>query len=86
MIRKNIVITLAISLSVLLVSGCTSTGQLRSDYDPSADFGSYTTYNFVEDAGPGSGEYESFFTRYVKTAIDAEMQERGYTSPIWYTP
>lgn len=63
---------------VLLASGCSSSN-IRSDYDHSADFGSYTTYNFIEGAGPEDGNYQSFFSQYMVEAITIEMENRGYT-------
>ena len=62
-----------------LASGCSSTGNLRSDYDPRADFGAYKTYNFMENAGPEGGNYQGFFTQYMIAAIEIEMEKRGYT-------
>ena len=64
---------------VLALAGCSSASKIRSDYDPGADFGSYTTYNFMENAGPHAGNYESFFSQYMQAAIDIEMENRGYT-------
>ena len=61
----------------LLASGC-STSNLRSDYDRSADFGQYKTYNFYENAGPGGSEYQGFFSQYMIEAIEIEMEKRGY--------
>ena len=49
------------------------------DYDHSADFSSYRTYNFFENVGPDSGNYQSFFSRYMIDAITVEMEKRGYT-------
>lgn len=63
--------------ALLIASGC-STTNIRSDYDPNADFGSYETWNFIDGAGPDDGEYEGFFTQYMKEAIDIEMAKRGY--------
>lgn len=63
---------------VLFASGC-STSNLRSDYDHSADFGQYHTYNFFENAGPDGGNYQSFFAQYMVEAIEIEMESRGYT-------
>lgn len=65
-----------IALAVF-ASGC-STSNLRSDYDRSADFGQYQTYNFFENAGPGGGSYQSFFAQYMIEAIEIEMEKRGY--------
>lgn len=62
---------------VLFASGC-STSNLRSDYDHSADFGQYHTYNFIENAGPEGGNYQSFFAQYMVEAIEIEMESRGY--------
>ena len=59
-------------------SGCAS-DNIRADYDPSADFGQYQTFNFFPDAGPEDTEYQSFFSKYMVAAITREMQERGYT-------
>jgi Domain of unknown function (DUF4136) len=65
-------------LLIVTLSGCSSTN-LRSDYDHGADFGQYETYNFFENAGPRSGNYESFFSQYMVEAIEIEMEQRGYT-------
>ncbi len=59
------------------LGGCAS-GNLRSDYDQTADFSQYRTYNFFESAGPGSDRYQSLFSQYMVRAIDIEMQKRGY--------
>jgi hypothetical protein len=58
-------------------SGC-ATDNIRSDYDASADFGQYTTYDFFPDAGPEATNYQSFFSRYMVAAISREMEARGY--------
>ena len=47
--------------------------------NPSADFSQYNTYNFFTDAGPDSTSYRGLFTQYMVTAIDREMQKRGYS-------
>ena len=69
---------LGIVALAMLAQGC-STSNLRSDYDPSADFGAYETYNFYENVGPGGGDYQGFFTQYMIEAIEIEMEKRGYT-------
>ena len=71
-------------LSILLIflvglAGCTSGPDIRYDYDRSADFGAYNTWNFIEDAGPDYEGYESLFTQYMMEAITIEMNKRGYT-------
>ena len=59
-------------------SGCSSSN-IRSDSDPTADFSQYSTFNFFEDAGPESTNYQSFFSKYMVAAITRERELRGYT-------
>jgi len=59
-------------------SGCAG-DPIRSDYDPTADFSQYQTYNFFADAGPEETNYQSFFSQYMVAAISREMELRGYT-------
>ena len=68
----------AIVLLLASLAGCSSSGTLRSDYDPSADFGAYKTWNFMDGAGPDYVGYESLFTQYMLEAITLEMDQRGY--------
>jgi hypothetical protein len=73
---------IAAALSILVLAagagGCAS-DNIRSDYDPSADFSQYETFNFFPDAGPEQTNYQSFFSKYMIAAITREMQARGYT-------
>jgi hypothetical protein len=64
---------------MVVMSGCSSSGSLRSAYDDSADFSQYRTYNYVDGAGPKSDNYQSLFSQYMVEAIDKEMLARGYT-------
>jgi hypothetical protein len=68
-----------LALTILALSGCSSGGTIISDYDKTADFGSYNTYNFIEDAGPETEGYGGFFSQYMTAAISIEMEKRGYT-------
>lgn len=79
--RGNRYQPIRIALVLLLVagvSGCASGPNIRSDYDSSADFGSYKTWNFIDGAGPDYEGYESLFTQYMIEAITIEMDKRGY--------
>lgn len=71
--------TMAVPAVALFATGCASGPDLRTDYDKSADFSEYDTYNFYEDAGPGGSRYKNLFSQYVEEAIDREMEKRGYT-------
>ena len=77
-------LTRTIKLFVILflgysIGGCASGPNIMSDHDPGAPFESYTTYNFMEGAGPDSSTYQSFFSTYVIEAVTIEMEKRGYT-------
>ncbi len=76
----NAIIRYVTIIAVMSVAaGCSSGGNLRSDYDPTADFSQYNTYNFFADAGPEESSYQSFFSQYMVAAITREMEARGYT-------
>jgi hypothetical protein len=77
-------ITSSLRLSSVLVflaslAACSSGAKIMADYDRSADFASYNTWNFFDDAGPDYQGYESLFTKYMLEAITIEMENRGYT-------
>ena len=65
-------------LAVFAITAACSGNPIRSDYDPTADFSQYKTYNFFADAGPESTNYQSFFSQYMIAAISREMESRGY--------
>jgi hypothetical protein len=73
-------ITVFAGLALLAsMSGCSSQAKLRSAYDDSVDFAQYTTYNYYESVKTDDSDYQSLFSQYMVTAIDKEMQARGYT-------
>ncbi len=69
---------IALFAAAAIAAGCSSGVKLRSDYDPTADFSQYKTYNFFADAGPEDTSYRSFFSQYMVAAISREMESRGY--------
>ena len=73
-IKNNIVVL----FMGYVLAGCASGPDVMSDYDRDAPFGTYKTYNFMEGAGPGGSDYQSFFSQYMVTAITIEMEQRGY--------
>ena len=75
---KRILTIAAVLLVAAGASGCAG-DPIRSDYDPTADFSQYNTYNFFADAGPEDTNYQSFFSQYMVAAITREMEMRGYT-------
>jgi hypothetical protein len=77
--RPRITTSLVLLLIGYALAGCSSGPKILVDYDQSAPFGSYQTYNFMEGAGPDHGNYQSFFSKYVIEAVTIEMESRGYT-------
>jgi hypothetical protein len=75
---KRILTIAAVLLVAAGASGCAG-DPIRSDYDPTADFSQYSTYNFFADAGPEDTNYQSFFSQYMVAAITREMEMRGYS-------
>ena len=73
------IVTVASLVVLALGTGGCASDNLRSDYDPTADFGKYETFNFFPDAGPEQTNYQSFFSQYMTVAITREMEARGYT-------
>jgi len=74
----RIVTVASLVVLAMTTSGCAS-DNIRSDYDPSAAFSHYTTFNFFEDAASAHTNYQSFFSKYMVAAITREMELRGYT-------
>ena len=66
--------------AALFVAGCATTSgpQTRIDYDKSADFSVYRTYGFPKETGTDRGGYSTLVTSYLKSAMSAQMEARGY--------
>jgi len=65
--------------TVLLLVGCESGPSLQSDYDHTADFAKYHTFNFVPRPATDRYGYSSLTTQDLKAAVTEQMQMRGYT-------
>lgn len=62
----------------ILIAGCASGPDYRSDYDRSIDFASYETWGFYEPLGTDRAGYSSLISRYFREAIQREMLALGY--------
>lgn len=63
---------------MLLVSGCTSGPQIKSDYDRSVDFSEYRTYGFFPRLSIEDQDYSTSYGSIFRDAISREMNARGY--------
>jgi len=71
---------LATSLATLTVlAGCASGPKLYTNEDPAADFSGYRTYAFEAVLGTDRPGYTSLLSQYIKSAVQREMDLRGYT-------
>ena len=66
--------------AALFAAGCATTSgpKTRIDYDRSADFSVYRTYGFPKETGTDRGGYSTLVTSYLKSAMSAQMDARGY--------
>ncbi len=67
-------------MSLLLVlTACSSGPTIRSDFDRSADFTAYKTFNFVDPLGTDKHGYSTLVTSHFKAAAREQMESLGYT-------
>jgi hypothetical protein len=67
------------ALTTLVVAGCATKPDVRGDFDKSADFGKYRTYNFMSKSGTDASDAKSLVTSILQSAAAREMEARGYT-------
>ncbi len=72
-------VKLLIIVAMAILAGCAAPQpQIRSNFDKTADFSSFRTYNFMETAGRTADGYETLVGQAVRTAVEQEMESRGY--------
>ena len=62
-----------ISILVLILSSCAST-QVKYDYEPTADFSAYRTYNYFSDIDTGLSNLDA---KRLFRAVDSVLQQKG---------
>jgi hypothetical protein len=67
------------AIAFLLLSACTTTPDVHSDYDRNANFSSYRTFAFADTLATDRAGYSSLITGYFKSAVEREMAGLGYT-------
>jgi len=68
----------ALAVAAVVLSGCATRPDTRTDYDRTADFSSFETYGFPEELGTDRAGYSTLITTHFKQAVHKEMQSRGY--------
>lgn len=69
---------LALLALVTLVAACATGPRVRTDYDPTADFGGYRTWGFYDPIAMEESGYSSWISDRIKDDVRREMQARGY--------
>lgn len=67
----------ALAAAALMVAGCATTADVKTDFDPTADFSRYRTYSWVYTQVP-QGMNSLMYER-VKASIDRALQARSFT-------
>ena len=70
---------LALTVLMLMVSGCSSTLTVRSDSDPTADFSQYKTFNFFDPMGVEGGYNSPVFGENFRESITSELRQKRYS-------
>ena len=77
-LRRNHLRFVAVLVAAAALTGCASGPDVRGDYDRSADFSKYKTYNFLAEKGADGTEFKSIAQQMIQDAAAREMEARGY--------
>ena len=68
------------TVAATILAACASSPKIFVNQDPNADFSKYKTYNYEPVLGTDERKgYRSILSNYMVSALDREMQGRGYT-------
>lgn len=68
-----------LAAAVLLLAACASPINVRADYDHAVDFSGYRSWAFYSPLAVNKAGYSSLTAERMKSAVQNEMQARGYT-------
>jgi hypothetical protein len=81
MLLRRHALPATLAATALVVAACASGPEVRSDYDPAADFSKYRTYGFLSQSTPspiGGPDFQSLALQALQSAAAREMESRGY--------
>lgn len=64
-------------ITLLFLSGCSTTSNTVSNVAPDVDFGRYSTFGFYSPLATDQQGYESIVSSFLKVAMAQEMDKRG---------
>lgn len=78
-LMPSFALLLFVVLAAVALVGCSSSLQVRSDYDPTANFSQYRTFNFFDPMGVEGGYNSPIYGQLLRESITRELKQRGYT-------
>lgn len=78
MFKTKTLTAAALMAATLLLAACASGPYVKTDQDPSADFGRYRTWGFYSPLAMEQSGYSSWITDRIKDNVRREMSARGY--------
>ena len=69
----------ALFTALAILAGCATGPEIRTDYDPTVDFSSFSTFGFIPRPDRANAEgYSTITERRIEAAISRELEARGY--------
>lgn len=65
-------------ISSALLAACAPTVKVRSDVDPTVNFGQYKTYDFFSQMGVEGDNYSNLLGQHFRDSISGQMNRRGF--------
>ena len=69
---------LLVVLATAMLAACATGPQVRTDYDPTTDFGKYRTWSFYSPIAMEESGYSTWISDRIKDNVRKEMEARGY--------
>ena len=77
---RSIISLMAVLIAATFLYACSSGPKIFVNQNPEADFANYRTYNYQEPLGTDEkAGYRSILSGYLISAVDREMQGRGFS-------
>lgn len=75
---QRLVRWIAAVAAIALLAACSAGPMVRTDHDPTADFGQYRTWGFYKPIAMEQSGYSSWISERIKDDVRREMESRGY--------
>lgn len=69
---------LLVVLATAMLAACATAPRVRTDHDPTADFGKYRTWSFYSPIAMEESGYSTWISDRIKDNVRKEMEARGY--------